>query len=435
MIDSALDRAPFEIWERILLEVVNGTLTPIFDVTCTSSNYLAFKRTCGDGSVVHQDGYIASEKDRVTIRYVCRAWRITVDRWDNRERWIRISTGDGHVSWERWKGAQRIELTSRVKKRRHNGNGPSMYQGDRFSAVLSDWRSSYLITGCSMQVKRLEMLHLNEIEFKRVVEALCNASQALVSLRSLSLSIPVQDEYSLRMISIHFPKLTHLTLRFAVYPASTTLSHPPQEQGAAIHFRTLEVLFLICIEGCYRFSNWVIPALRHLNIRANTTLLEGTIIPFIRYKASNVETLDLEDLDEAKKWGTNQPKSTGRLLAISRLCGSTVNFWDMFPQLRLLRCKLGRSAFSDCPDIHHPLDHIVHSTPITSVDDMFAVLGPWLYNDQVKRLKSIVLFGPYLFSGACIKEGHVDLLLRELRSSGIRLVNPAGRSWMDADIL
>ncbi|KIM26854.1 hypothetical protein M408DRAFT_330421 [Serendipita vermifera MAFF 305830] len=62
---------------------------------------------------------------------------------------------------------------------------------------------------------------------------------------------------------------------------------------------------------------------------------------------------------------------------------------------------------------------------------MVEVLEPWLSNGHVKRLKTIVLFGPYLSSGACIRESYVDPLLHQLRSSGTRLINPAGRSWVD----
>lgn len=282
--------------------------------------------------------------------------------------------------------------------------------------VLFDWKLSYVAGGSCMQVKRLEMLHLRENGFKRVIEALCNASQALTALQSLSLSIPIEDENPLRMISDHFPKLTHLTLRFVLYTGNQqSPSYSPDRAVKLLHFRKLEVLFLICTESCFHLSNWMLPALRHLHVRARSKLWESMIVPFIKHKALDVETFDLEDLDEPKRWGTTVSRNQSGLSAIQRLSRSSDNFWDTFSQLRLLRCKLGRGIFQTYPDVHHNLEHLVHSKPISSVDDMVEVLEPWLSNGHVKRLKTIVLFGPYLSSGACIRESYVDPLLHQLR--------------------
>jgi hypothetical protein len=63
-----MNRTPYDVWERILFEVIAVTDPPVFDVTCTPSTYLAFKRTCGGGGfVVFDDEYRSSERCRRSL--------------------------------------------------------------------------------------------------------------------------------------------------------------------------------------------------------------------------------------------------------------------------------------------------------------------------------------------------------------------------------
>lgn len=415
MEDSPLNRAPVEIWERILLEVITSVSAPVFDATCTSSNYLAFKRTCGDGdAIAYRHEYKASERNRFALRLVCRAWKEIADRWDMRERWIRVSSLNKEVSDKRWRGALRVEFISPDGTGIWDGSRSKGHGGIKLRPVLFNWKLLGLEGGHGMQLKRLEMLHMISMGFDEIFKALCDASTALASLRSLAISIPIRRGRPLRAISRSFPELSHLTL-LATY--ETFLIEAPDSDSPedALQLRKLEVLFLFPTKGCYELSTWELPALQHFYGRTMRACWEESILPFLIRHSATIETLDLDD----------EPLSTTRFIP------SIDNFWDTFSHLKLLRCFLGSGGFTELPDRDHALVCLVDTQAVNSAEELIARLTPWIDDDRVKRLGSIVMFGPYLSQGSHNRDrGPIRGVLQRLQWNGTRLMNPAGRAWI-----
>ncbi|KIM26858.1 hypothetical protein M408DRAFT_72222 [Serendipita vermifera MAFF 305830] len=431
MTDPAVSRAPFEIWEIILLEVINGTSSPIFDTTCTSSNYLAFKQTCFELSTdFDEDLEYASralERDRLTVRSVCRTWKAIADRWDNRERWLCISGLDKPISAERWRGAQRIDFFSPRSKIPQDIK--------RNDDAIENWKLHHKTGVGLMKVKRMELCFHIHSGFMGVLTALCNASRALVSLKSLSLWVPINNPIVLKMISKHFPELSHLTLR-CIFDGETEQDVGNPSNGAntrapTLYLRKLEVLFLIPAPGCFQISSWKLPTLRHLHIRPTVAAENlGSKIPqFLKHYAMTLKTLDLGGLDSTLITTTSSYISTQS--TSYGVKSNTITFWDLFPCLRLLRCRLERYGLPTYPGPHHPFECLVRSQQVLNVEDMKATLEPWVNHSNVKKLGSIVIHGPCLSNGTYMKDDGVRSLLQTMRTNGMHLVDPDGKSWID----
>lgn len=291
-----------------------------------------------------------------------------------------------------------------------------------------------------MRLRRLEMLHITESGFGSVIQGLCDAAPSLTCLRSLSLSVPTKSSSSLHAISEHFHRLTHLTLRmtftqkltdFPDFDSDDELDSQSEDDGGRatshiLRFPKLEVLFLFPVRHCFDLTNWVLPMLRHVHVRPVGGIWGRTILPFLERHASTIETLDMDDVST-----TAIPLYTSGLAETSNVDTDTLDFWDTFAHLKLLRCKIGRNGFSTYPDQHHAFECLVSANPVVTADDFTAVLGPWVHEDRVKKLKSIVLFGPYMSRGAFTQKGPVRAILQQLRWNGTRLLNPAGREWID----
>lgn len=424
MTDPALSRAPFEIWERILLEVIDG---PIFYTSCTSSNYLAFQQACfelrPDPENEHKCMFRASEIDRLTMRYVCRAWKAIADRWDIRERWIRILRFDKPISAERWRGAQRMDvfLPSVVNRREVASND---HPKDKLVAIFTGFRLANTGENSTMRLKKLSIQNLTEYNFIDIIKALCSAAQALTSLRSLILTIPTTNQVYLKMISEHFPHLTHLTLQ-AECRSRLDGDNPSSK---VLYLPNLEVLMLILKHGYFELSNWILPALRHLFIgpyHDRCQLLGIGVLQFVNRFAAQLETLELGGLFIGLIMGSWILDGDH----LARVPIAPTNFWETFPRLINLGCDIDANALRTYPKVHHPFKCLKPwCNNITSAADMKAMLDLWVYDDHVKRLESIVLEGRYLSSGAYLKDEPICSLLH---TTGIRLLKPAGEPWID----
>lgn len=425
MTDPAVSRAPFEIWEIILLEVINGTSSPIFDTTCTSSNYLAFKQTCFELSTdFDEDLEYASralERDRLTVRSVCRTWKAIADRWDNRERWLCISGLDKPISAERWRGAQRIDFFSPRSKIPQDikRNDDAIEK----SPVLFTFFDLHNTVGKGpMRLKKLSIHELPYYNFINVIKALCGASQVLTSLRSLNLAIYADNQPYLKMISEHFPDLTHLTLQAHCQPDRW-------HKAEVLNLPNLEVLMLILESGFFQLSDWILPALRHLFIGPNhDRCLEVRFgVPqFMNRFGSQLETLDMGNLFIDLITGSSV--FDGERFIQTRT--APPNFWHTFPCLKNLGCDLEPNVFWMHPEARHPFKCLMpYHGDISSAANMKEILDLWVWDDHVKKLESVVVYGPYLSSGAYLKDEAICSLLR---ARGIRLLNLVGEPWIDA---
>jgi hypothetical protein len=304
--------------------------------------------------------------------------------------------------------------------------------------LLSNWKIMGVSSGFGMRVRRLEMLHLCATAFSSVFAALCEASSTLMELRSLGIAVPAVgtgagNEWPFRRLSKCFPELIHLTLRASSgYISVRDVDAETLEEGIsgegqcdALQLGSLEILFLFDSKRQFRLSTWSLPSLKHCHVRPVTAVWKNSIFPFLERHADTLETLDLDDERGDRIRGnitsTPSPNYDPR----------TIDFWGTFPRLRFLRCGLGRKRFATYPGERHTLESFANIDSIRDTDDMIVALSPWVEHG-VKTLESLVLFGPYLWDRAHMRdEGVVRGLLQLCQWNGIRLVNPAGRPWID----
>ncbi|KAG8815365.1 hypothetical protein FRC17_000735 [Serendipita sp. 399] len=420
MPQPAWNRIPVEIWNRVLLEAVllDENKAPFLSTSCTSSNYLAFKRTCGDRrSAAYRHDYRTIESQRRKLRLVCRAWKQFADRWDLCDRWVCVASfSKQEISDETWRGALRVEFTGAFHT---------------IKTSLFCWKT---IGGNGLRMTRLELLHFPEGEFKPIMEVLFATAASLPQLRSLGLAVP--DAYGglPRRLSKFFPKLTHLTLDFTISGPGVIVWDPPKgkevpdelvREANALRLLDLEVLFLLRKEFLPDLEYWNLPSLKHFHAHPISPpfVWSDNIFPFLLQHSSTIETLDLDNTSIGSTGGLN--RSDGQYMV-------QPGFWDMFPSLQLIRYSSINMKFSDYPRNGHPLRIVVETDPIDLDDELVQALKPWVEGTQVKHPENIVVYGGYLVKNQhIVNKGEVQRLLKLMRWNGTKLTNPSGKLWVN----
>jgi hypothetical protein len=395
-------RIPVEIWERILFSVINDSQTELLlNVACTAATYLAFKRTCGQAnSPAYRHPYRVSEQNRLALRLVCRAWKEYADRWYSKRRWVRIQYRFTNIDKETWRGALRVDFYDMEEK------------------FLKQWK---MLGVEGLRLQRLEMLHVSRGDFSRTFRILCGVSKVLKQLRSLSISLPSNNTHCFQELSSAFPDLTHLTLHLTDRVAYTATPVDANERRVLVHHK-LETLFIFS-QYSIQFDNWWLPGLRHVHFRPAGVFWRDEVYPFLERHGDNIVTLDLD--------GTSDITTTTDLPTSIR--GFPAEFWDTFPRLQLLRCALWHVIFEDLPRTGHPLKYLVDTDAVESAERLVRILKPWVDGNERVTLESITVFGPYLSREQHRSEGgELKRLLHLMRWNGIKLVNPAGRQWIES---
>jgi hypothetical protein len=356
---------------------------------------------------------------------------------------MRLSALRDEVSDERWRGVQRLEIVSPCGMGPWDGES-ALYGRDGLTSVLFNWRVLGIGGGFGMRLRRLEVLFVTGVIFEAVFKALCEASSILRELRSLGIAVPSarwmtegkEDSTHFRRLSKFFPQLVHLTLKTCSGDKiegdvgngddnAVEDGMPGESHYDTLVLKQLEVLFLFPSTRRFRLSTWSLPSLKHFHVRPVSPTWKRSILPFLERHASTIETLDLDDEVDTSGNFVPVPSST--------YDARTINFWDIFPRLTLLRCRVVRGRFETFPRQHHALECFVNTEGVFEAEDLILALSPWVLEDGVKRLGSLVLFGPYLSRGAYkTDQGPVRGFLQQCQWNGIRLVNPAGRSWIDS---
>ncbi|KAG8845439.1 hypothetical protein FRB91_001741 [Serendipita sp. 411] len=423
MFQPAWNRVPVEIWNRVLLEAVllDENKSPFLSATCTSSNYLAFKRTCGDRrSAAYRHEYKSIENHRRKLRLVCRAWKEFADRWDLCDRWVTVRSLKNEIPDETWRGALRVEYLDVSETWEHS-----------IKSSIFCWKT---LGGNGLRMTRLELLRLSKGEFKPILEVLFGAAKALPQLRSLGLGVP--DSYGglPRKLSRFFPRLTHLTLDFTIVGPGEIVWDPPKgkeiPEGAVAEANTLqlldlEVLFLLRKEFLPDLDHWHLPRLKHFHAHPIGILpvWTDTIYPFLLQHSATIETLDLDNTTIGATGGLN--RSDGQYIV-------EPGFWDMFPSLQLIRYSSMNMKFSDYPRNDHPLRIVVETDPIDLDHELIQALKPWVQGAHVKHPENIVVYGSYLVkSQHLVNRGEVQHLLKLMTWNATRLTNPWGKLWVN----
>jgi hypothetical protein len=422
------NRTPVEIWERILFSVINDSQTELLlNATCTAATYLAFKRTCGDAkSHAYPHPYRVSEQNRRAIRLVCRAWKEFADRWKSKRRWIRIKYLSTNIDEETWRGALRVDF--------YETSGSWCINGNQFLDLTQvmkirfhQWKMLGVEGGYGMRLQRLEMLHLPKEQFSGIFKSLCDVSKVLKELRSLSISLPSNQTHCFKALSSAFPDLTHLTLHLTdrfINSATNDDQEDLTESRALVHHK-IETLFIFSQQSI-QFDNWRLPRLQHVHLQPAGLFWRDEVYPFLERHGDNIVTLDLD--------GTTDGTTSTRVPDLTAdVRGIPAGFWDTFPRLQLLRCALWLVVFEDFPRTGHPLKYLVDTDAVESARRLVRILRPWVNGNEQITVKSITVFGPFLSREHHRSEGgELKQLLHLMRWNGIKLVNPAGRQWIES---
>lgn len=263
-----------------------------------------------------------------------------------------------------------------------------------------------------MRLVRLELASCHSGYFNEIFEALCNASDAVPQLRSLTMSIPFRNPWVLNALSRHFSGLTHLKLAMT-FDEETTF--PSTSSGKRLHFpgelslQNLEILFLETTISCFDLTLWKFPKLHTFCVNALPNDWDKNIYPFLQRHANTIETLDLEDLRYLDLRSGIKPREV--LLPIG--------FWDEFEGLKLLRINLRYVVFPGPPKKDHPLRYLVDTNPINNPE----VIRP--YEDNDSQRKALIKES---LESLCISdlEEPTSTIVRKMAQNGVWLVDNNG---------
>ena len=284
--------------------------------------------------------------------------------------------------------------------------------------MLSEWKQMGAEARHNTQLTRMEILQIEPEFFTRLLKELCDVAPVLKNLRSLGLTITDEKYTIMEKLSRHFPELTHLTLSLHRVEHRLRSDDPQLEERGSPMFKKLEVLFLLPGKRAFYTSHWNFPSLRHVYIRP----VGIQAYEFLKRHAQIIETIDLDNNDKPR---------IGKTQVEQKNVAFPPDFWEIFVNLKLLRCSLGRIQVDRVPEQHHPIECFVLTESIEQATQICNVLRPWVEGRNVKVLKTIVLYGYFLTKGYHLCEkGELPRLIERLRRNGTRLVNPAGKSWV-----
>jgi len=348
-----MERVSVEVWQQILLKVMETNDWPIFATSCTPYTFLAFMYLCiyyQRSEKPYQD-YLTQRRH---LRLVCRAWNefilFTSHRWLPLEDWSPM-----------------YKLDSTTTARTNGGVGPveklSMLIMFSDAAPILSWASHILKRPASQSPLRAYILQLHPNRTTTPRDSLfddflfgktttqdlectnTNTTLHVLSIATVTIQRDVHIPISLLQISRTFPGLRSLFL----YGVKVT----PQQTLTLVHlevlcaFRPSETL----LES---MGTWDTPALRHLSLGHFRIPLTGVLDRFLGRWAHQIESLFCREYDHVFSSCPKPP-----------LLDLPSGFWAQFPALRLLgldRETLKRkewSGWSVVPPPTHPCRYLV----------------------------------------------------------------------------
>jgi len=380
-----MERVSIEVWERILLNVMETNNWPIFATSCTPYTFLTFMALHIDGwqkKPRHLD-YLAQRR---SIRLVCRAWNEFV--LFTSHRWLLLEVRSQ---------IKALDLDSTTTSRAKGGVGPierlsTAIHSKEFVAPVLAWASHILKRSASQSPLRIYILQL----YSTPVQGYNPFDDLLVgttsthdpeckntntTLRTLSIAaMPGIDiSISLAQISCTFTGLRSLFL----YDVKAT----PQQTLTLAH---LEVLFVYSsrleLETLQQsMEKWDTPALRHVYLGDLSTPLTGVLDRFLGRYAHQIESLILSKFD-------TYPPS---------LLDLPSGFWAQFTALRLLGLDywtLKReewSGWSIVPPPTHPCRYLVCRAIDPIYQTVRDIRSRWTWHDGVRFVAAHIDTGPY----------------------------------------
>jgi len=352
-----MERVSVEVWQQILLKVMETSNLPIFATSCTPYTFLAFTYL-HMLQQSHRKPYLDYLTQRRCLRLVCRAWNEFV--LFSSHRWLPL---------EAWSPMYELDPTTLIRTK--GGVGPieilsTAINSDEFVTPILSWASHILKRPASQTPLRAYILH---IDVAPALKPGCNPLDLLVgatttqdpecmttttntntTLRSLSITTLFGPNLSGPNHSISFSQIsrTFMGLR------SLFLIRVKAAPQVTLALAQLEVLYVECYRPEWRklqqsIETWDTPRLRHVHLGRFNTPLTDVIDRFLGRYAHQIESLVL---------------SNAAFFPLSCL-DLPSGFWTQFIALRLfgldcttLRCKEW-SGWSVVPPPTHPCQYLL----------------------------------------------------------------------------
>jgi hypothetical protein len=373
-----MERVPVEIWQQILLKVMEVDAGPIFATSCTPYTFLYFV-TQQTRMHKKQRPYLDYRDQRRRLRLVCRTWNEYII--NSSHRWLQLDD-PGCLDEQ---GRAVYELDSSTP-----GPGGDVGPVERLSTTINSeelashilsWTSHILKRPANHSPLRAYTLRLLKTPVRRynpfdglVGTATTTAAAAgytNMTLRALSIttSFGSSARIAFPQISTTFPHLRALFLVNANATAQQALALPQ-----------LEVLLvhntLAALGTPLPVHTWDTPALRHAHLGHVSSSAQVVAVRdgFLRRYAPQLQSLVLLELSKASESFVDLP----------------LWFWDEFCALRLLGLKAATmeredwSGWSVVPPTTHPLQYVVCWSPSTPESTVERVRQRWTYHQGVR---------------------------------------------------
>jgi len=391
-----MERVSVEIWQQILLRVMETNDWPIFATSCTPYTFLAFIYL----HVYHrkdEKSYQDYLTQRRRLRLVCRAWNEFV--LFTSHRWLLLEEDSSPV--------YKLDPTTSYAK---GGIGPvekltTVINSNEVVTPILSWVSHILKRPASQTPLRTYILDIRSALIRPGYNPLddlvgttttqepgCSTTNTNTNTTLRALSIFMSSSHGFISLSQICHTFTGLRMLFLVGVDAT-----PQQTPTLAH---LEVLYLRFPSEALLESmgTWDVPALRHVSLEHFRMPLTAMLDCFLGRWAHQIESLQFSEFDPAHL-----------SLIVSPLHDLPSGFWAQFAMLRLLRldcetlqCKKW-SGWCVMPPPTHPCRYLVCRIFIANESEVERRMGRkvedirarWTWHDGVRLVIGVTHTGQY----------------------------------------
>ena len=370
-----MERVPVEVWQQILLRVMEMDETPIFATSCTPYTFLYF---VNQQTRIHKHPKLHLDylEQRRCLRLVCQTWNEFV--LFTSHRWLQLEEGSAMY--------ERDSTTMTTPDAR--GVGPverlSMtISSEELATPILSWASHILKRTANQSPLRAYTLRLLKTPVRgynpfddllvgttTTPDPECTNTNTTLRSLSITTSFGSYASIALPQISRTFTGLRSLFLiNTNVTPAQT------------LTLAQLEVLYVHHTLPAFTMLQrpmeaWDTPALRHVHLGhfSTTAQLTGVLDGFLGRYAHQIESLILVELSKSIKSFLDLPPQ----------------FWAQFTALRLLGLKAATleredwSGWSVVPPLTHPLRYLVCWSPASPESMVDRVRPRWNWHAGVR---------------------------------------------------
>jgi hypothetical protein len=366
-----MERVPVEVWQQILLEVMDTDGAHIFATSCTPYTFLYFMDQQTHVQK-HRKSHLDYLERRRRLRLVCRAWSEFVLLTSHR--WLQLDEASAvHYLASATPDAGGVRAVERLS---------TTISSDEWTTPILSWASHILKRSANQSPLRAYTLRLlihpprgyNPFDYLVGTRTTpeCTSANTNTTLRSLSINTTIGTNASIGLpqISSTFTGLHSLFLVNIIATPTQTMVLPH-----------LEVLYMHHTLSAFPtlqqpMQTWDTPALRHvyLGYFNGAGQLTGVLDGFLGRYARQIESLALAELSQSYMSIMDLPPG----------------FWSQFSALRLLGVRavtLERkdwSGWTVVPPPTHPLQYLVCWSTSSAERTVGRVRPRWTWHGGVR---------------------------------------------------